>query len=79
MNPNPRPDMSSPASPAKPAGPALAGQILKVAYVGSHFEYNVHTALGTLFAIDRVGPEPESNGSEVWLSFADRGVTIIPK
>ena len=29
MNPNPRPDMSSPASPAKPAGPALNGSCLR--------------------------------------------------
>jgi iron(III) transport system ATP-binding protein len=63
---------------AKPNGPALAGRILKMAYVGGHFEYSVETTLGVLFVVDRANAQPPPSGSEIWITFAERGVSIVP-
>jgi iron(III) transport system ATP-binding protein len=61
-----------------PGGPALAGRILKMAYVGSHFEYSIETILGALFVINRAKSQPTSSDAETWITFADRGISIVP-
>ncbi len=63
---------------ADPGGPALAGRILKMAYVGSHFEYSVETILGELFVIDRAKAQPPPNGSATWITLAESNVSIVP-
>jgi iron(III) transport system ATP-binding protein len=63
---------------AAPGGPALAGRILKMAYVGSHFEYSVETILGELFVIDRAKAQAPRNGSETWITVAESNVSIVP-
>ena len=62
----------------KPHGPSLDGRILRMAYAGSHFEYFVDTKLGTLLVIDRAQAQPLSAGAEAWITFANRGVSIVP-
>jgi iron(III) transport system ATP-binding protein len=62
-----------------PGSPALEGHIAKVAYLGTHMEYTVTTALGDLFVVDRATlSHPVAPGRAVWLSFADQGVTVVP-
>ncbi len=61
-----------------PDGPALAGRIVKTAYVGSHFEYRVETTLGELFAIDRAKAQPPPVGSETWITVTESNVGIVP-
>jgi iron(III) transport system ATP-binding protein len=63
---------------AAPGGPALAGRILKMAYVGSHFEYSVETILGELFVIDRAKAQAPPIGSETWITVAESNVSIVP-
>jgi iron(III) transport system ATP-binding protein len=61
-----------------PAGPALRGSVAKAAYLGTHMEYAVTTALGELFVVDRAVTRPIPVGSPVWMTLADHGVTVIP-
>ena len=55
----------------------LAGRILHSAYLGDHVEYEVETAVGTLFivddAVDRILPAT----SEATLGFRNRGIALI--
>jgi iron(III) transport system ATP-binding protein len=55
----------------------LAGSIVKAAYLGTHKEYTVRTALGDLFVIERTAPTLRAIGTGVSLGFADRGVTLV--
>ncbi|HVY00451.1 MAG TPA: ABC transporter ATP-binding protein [Pseudorhodoplanes sp.] len=61
----------------RPAAPSLAGRVRKAAYLGKHLEYSIETAIGTLFAVDHSGVRPQSAGSEIWLSFSERGLIVI--
>ena len=65
-------------STAPPAGPALEGRIAKAAYLGTHMEYTVSTAVGELFVVDRSVTRPAPAGTPVWVAFADHGVTVVP-
>jgi iron(III) transport system ATP-binding protein len=59
--------------------PALEGQIAKAAYLGTHMEYTVATALGDFFVVDRTTiAHPLLPGRSAWIGFADHGVTVIP-
>jgi iron(III) transport system ATP-binding protein len=63
----------------RPASAAIEGEIAKAAYLGTHMEYTVRTALGDLFVVDRATlAHPAARGSAVWLSLADQGVTVVP-
>jgi iron(III) transport system ATP-binding protein len=62
---------------APPGGPALAGQVAKVAYLGTHMEYTVSTVVGDLFVVDRAVSRPRAVGAAVWVAFADHGVTVV--
>jgi iron(III) transport system ATP-binding protein len=61
-----------------PGRPAIKGSVAKAAYLGTHMEYTVATALGELFVVDRAVTRPVPVGSPVWLELADHGVTVIP-
>jgi iron(III) transport system ATP-binding protein len=63
----------------KPAGAALAGRVRKAAYLGKHLEYSISTAIGDLFAIDHTGAKPQAAGSEIWVTFTERGLVIVPQ
>jgi iron(III) transport system ATP-binding protein len=62
----------------KPDGLAFAGQILKMSYGGSNFEYTVETTLGELFVIDHTTMEPFAKGAEAWISFNEHRLSIVP-
>jgi iron(III) transport system ATP-binding protein len=64
---------------ARPSAPAIQGEVAKAAYLGTHMEYTVTTALGALFVIDRATlAQPVPRGSAVWIGLADQGVTMVP-
>jgi iron(III) transport system ATP-binding protein len=59
-----------------PAG-ALAGTVAKAAYVGTHMEYTIDTAAGTLFAVCPRVDRPLAPGEAVALTLAPRGVLVL--
>jgi iron(III) transport system ATP-binding protein len=62
----------------QPAQPSINGRIAKAAYLGTHMEYTVSSALGELFVVDRRVTQPYAVNAPVWISLADHGVTVIP-
>jgi iron(III) transport system ATP-binding protein len=64
---------------ASSGGPALAGQISKASYLGTHMEYTIATKLGALFVVDKKVAEPRQPGSEIWLEFAGAGIALVPR
>ncbi len=60
-------------------GPAMTGRIAKVAYLGGHMEYTVSTDSGERFVVDENVRTPFKVGSDVAVSFADHGVTLVPQ
>jgi iron(III) transport system ATP-binding protein len=63
----------------RPNREAIAGRIAKAAYLGTHMEYTVATEVGELFVVDRAVMRPLPPGADAWLSFADHGLTVVPK
>jgi iron(III) transport system ATP-binding protein len=63
--------------PQPPSSPALPARILKASYLGTHFEYAIASPLGELFVIDRAGTAAYPLGSDVWISFTERGVVVV--
>ena len=59
-----------------PAG-ALPGKIAKASYLGTHMEYSIDTAAGTLFATCPRVERPLSAGTAVAVTLAPRGVIIV--
>jgi len=59
-----------------PAG-ALSGKIAKASYLGTHMEYSIDTAAGTLFATCPRVERPLSAGTAVAVMLAPRGVIIV--
>ena len=59
-----------------PAG-ALSGKIAKASYLGTHMEYYVDTAAGTLFATCPRVERPLATGAPVAITLAPRGVIIV--
>ena len=62
----------------QPAQPSINGRIAKAAYLGTHMEYTVSSALGELFVVDRRVTQPYAVDAPVWISLAEHGVTVIP-
>jgi iron(III) transport system ATP-binding protein len=62
----------------KPSTAAMAGEVSKAAYLGSHMEYTVATPLGPLFVIDPNVARPLPPRTAVWVRFEPHGVTLIP-
>jgi iron(III) transport system ATP-binding protein len=63
--------------PQPPSLPALPSRVLKASYLGTHFEYMVASPLGELFVIDRASAAAYRPGSQVWISFAERGLIVV--
>jgi len=59
-----------------PAG-ALLGKIAKASYLGTHMEYSIDTAAGTLFATCPRVERPLAAGTDVAVTLAPRGVIIV--
>ena len=56
---------------------SLAGTIAKSSYLGTHMEYSIDTAAGTLFATCPKVDRPLASGDKVALMLAPRGVIIV--
>jgi iron(III) transport system ATP-binding protein len=65
-------------SAARPNAAALEGRLAKAAYLGTHMEYTIKTEVGDLFIVDRAVERPYAAGSDLFVSLADHGVTVIP-
>ena len=61
-----------------PASDGLEARVAKASYLGKHVEYTLATPVGELLAIDRRSAAPLGSGTQVWITFALHGVTIIP-
>ena len=58
-------------------GTGLAASLRKSAYLGSFFEYTFDTALGPIFVVSPDLTDVLSLGSEVGLTLADHGVSVV--
>jgi len=56
---------------------AIAGEIRKATYLGSHMEYTVSTPLGELFVTDHAVNRPLAPGTAVSVIPGERGVTLV--
>jgi iron(III) transport system ATP-binding protein len=63
---------------ADPSPDSLAGEIVKAAYLGSHLEYRVASAIGELFVVSADVTAPRAVGALVSLRIAASGVAVIP-
>ena len=61
----------------EPVGASVAARVAKAAYLGTHMEYTVEFALGALFVVERSTTDPLAPGTDVWLGFAETGITIV--
>ncbi|MBS0547220.1 MAG: ABC transporter ATP-binding protein [Proteobacteria bacterium] len=71
-----RPEAIAVETAPGPAG-ALAGTIAKASYLGTHMEYSIDTAAGTLFATCPRVERPLPPGTAVALVLAPRGVIVV--
>ncbi|MBS0539772.1 MAG: ABC transporter ATP-binding protein [Proteobacteria bacterium] len=71
-----RPEAIAVETAPGPAG-ALAGTIAKTSYLGTHMEYSIDTAAGTLFATCPRVERPLPPGTAVALVLAPRGVIVV--
>ena len=62
---------------AERATDAIAGEVRKAVYLGSHVEYMVDTAIGELFVIDPRADHAIVAGSSVMVTLAQRGVVLV--
>jgi iron(III) transport system ATP-binding protein len=60
------------------SGPTITARVVKSVYLGSHIEYTLDSQLGRLLAIDRA-TEPYSTGVELFIGFAESGLTLLPR
>jgi iron(III) transport system ATP-binding protein len=73
-----RPDAIALADPPS-AGAFLKGRVSKASYLGTHMEYDVESPAGNLFVVaDRAQP-PREPGSAIAITFAERGICIVPE
>jgi iron(III) transport system ATP-binding protein len=66
-------------SDGAPTSASLSGQITKASYLGNHIEYEVASSIGVLFVVVYGARTPLRPGREVLVSFADRGVCVVPE
>jgi iron(III) transport system ATP-binding protein len=59
-------------------GPGMTAHILKASYLGGHVEYEVNSPVGDLFVVEHGRAVPLPPGTEVSITLADRGVSIVP-
>ncbi|WP_363717321.1 TOBE domain-containing protein [Rhodoferax sp.] len=55
----------------------MAAKLLKLAYLGSFFEYTFETALGPIFVVSPDLTDVLTIGNEVGLTLADHGVSVV--
>jgi iron(III) transport system ATP-binding protein len=72
-----RPEAIAVETAPGPAG-TLPGTIAKATYFGTHMEYSIATAAGTLFATCPRVDRPLSAGANVALVLSPRGVIVVP-
>jgi iron(III) transport system ATP-binding protein len=58
-------------------GAGLDGTVLKAAYLGSHMEYTVDSAIGDLFVVDPRVANPLPVGARVAIGLDDHGVAVV--
>ena len=63
---------------SQPNVSALTGAITKASYLGKHLEYSIQTPLGALFAVDHSRDKPIATNTNVWITFTERGVVVVP-
>ena len=56
----------------------LKGRVLSAAYLGDHVEYEIETAVGTLFVVDTAVDTLREIDTDVAVGLYDRGVAVIP-
>jgi iron(III) transport system ATP-binding protein len=62
------------------AGPrpgTIEGEVLEATYLGSHIEYEVATALGQLFVVDRLVERVRAPGSSVSVALGAAGLSLV--
>jgi iron(III) transport system ATP-binding protein len=72
-----RPDaiiLSDRSSPA----PHIEGRVVKASYLGTHVEYDVESPAGPLFVVAYGAKTALKAGTDVAITFADRGICIVP-
>jgi iron(III) transport system ATP-binding protein len=72
-----RPDAIA-VSAVQPNTPALAGRVVKAAYIGKHMEYTVEAEPARLFVIDGATAAPIMAGSDVFLTLTPGKAIVIP-
>ena len=60
-----------------PPGVGLAARLAKSAYLGSNYEYNFDTELGSIFVVSPDLTRVLQVGQDVGLSLADHGVSVV--
>ena len=60
-----------------PPGAGLAARLSKAAYLGSNYEYNFDTELGSIFVVSPDLTRVLQVGADVGLSLADHGVSVV--
>ncbi|MFM8680345.1 MAG: TOBE domain-containing protein, partial [Alphaproteobacteria bacterium] len=55
----------------------VAAEIRKAAYLGSHLEYTLSTAIGELFAVQPAGAAPFAQGTTAHVDFGPRGLALL--
>ena len=58
-------------------GAGLEAKLLKSAYLGSYFEYTFETALGNVFVVSPELTRVLALGTQVQLTLADHGVSVV--
>ena len=58
-------------------GSGLSAKLLKLAYLGSFFEYTFETALGPIFVVSPDLTDVLALGAQVGLTLADHGVSVV--
>ncbi|MGB1238803.1 MAG: ABC transporter ATP-binding protein [Pseudomonadales bacterium] len=56
---------------------SIRGQVLKSVYLGGHVEYELETALGTLFAVDHQAIDAIAPGTPVSIKIAQQGIALV--
>ena len=65
-------------STSRPPGPAIAGRMLRSAYLGKNHEVTVDTAIGELFIVTGAYPPPPERNADVWIGVDIRGICLVP-
>lgn len=56
---------------------SIRGRVTKSVYLGGHVEYELETALGSLFAVDHQALDAISVGEDVYINIAKKGVALV--